>query len=545
MSALKKTLLSRIADGVEKIIPTFDENSGRFLSKPAGPIAPGAREEDLNWNVTNQDVMYALATAYVAPDNPLYGDSRVLEMALRAADAVRDFQYPDGKVEFIKDDGSKWGPTYMGWTNYAWLETYRLLYDRLDAGRRQNWEEGLILAHDGQMAEIATLHVHNIPCWKAMSCYRAGELFDRADWQKAGRDLIHAALAVQHPDGFWPEHHGPTTLYNLVYVQALGMYHIYSGDESVLPALQAAMRFHETFTYPDGTGVETVDGRVKYRPFITPFGLCSFSLFPEGRRYVRYLLEQKHLERKDLFAHTASSFVDAFHHFQEGDETPIFLDSPSGTRVHGECGLVSREGPWFAALSAFTTPVVESRWGMDRQAFFSLWHEDYGLVVGGGNSKADPLWSSFAAGGRFVPDRGEIIGDGEGVSLHYGEVMCTLRPVLAADTTRLEVAAAGGPANHQMILPIAAGTILRTAAGQTAQAGEAAVKWSGEQLGEWIEIGTCRITLPPGACFTWPVTPFNPYAIDGRPPFGSEKGHLSAIVYENPITWTFQVNSRS
>ena len=295
MPDVKQHLLKVMADAVARALPDFDERTGRFLSKPEGPPAPGAKPEDLGWAVTNQDIIYPLAVLYTIPGSDFHGDRTILNMALSAGDAIRDFQYPDGQVEFLKSDGSRWGPTFMCWTNYAWVEAYALLRDQIDEPRRKRWEEGLTLAHDGQAREIGNLHVHNIPCWKAMSCYRAGQIFARSDWQKAGTAMNRAVVAAQQPGGYWAEHDGPSTLYNHVYVHGLGLYYKFTGDEHVPPALEAAIDFHQTFIYPDGTPVETVDGRVKYDDRIMSMGWVGFSACPKGRRLAERLDSKRDL----------------------------------------------------------------------------------------------------------------------------------------------------------------------------------------------------------------------------------------------------------
>jgi len=481
MTEHKPTLLQLMASGVEETLARFDERTGRFITEPTGPIAPGAKPEDLGWIVTNQDCMYALATLALEPGNPYSGDERILDVAMRAGDAVRDFQDPEGRVEFIKPDGSRWGMTYMGWTNYAWLETWALLREHLGDDRRARWEEGLTLAHDGQAHQISNGHVHNIPCWKAMSCYRAGRLFGRDDWMRAGEDMIGLCVEAQQSGGYWAEHGGPTTGYNRVYVHAIGLYHIFSGDESVLPAIEAATDFHQTFTYPDGSDVETVDGRVKYHGHINPSALVSMTVVPQGRRYVRYLLELPDLAerlRNPLAGHAAS----LYHHMQGGAEAPISLDELSFRKSYHDWAIVMREGPCFGCLSAFVCPPVGSRWGQDRQQFLSLWHERTGLLIGGGNSKDQPEWSTFIAGGRFVPDAGELTDDGRGVTLTYGDLRCTLTLDLSADEAVLEASAEGGSALNQLVVRVPRGTPLRCASGLAAETGDELLDWPSREI---------------------------------------------------------------
>src|SRR5690606_21635857 len=134
---IRTTVLRTLVEDVPRNLERFDPTTGRFLTGGG-------------WAVTNQDIVYPLALLYRTPhpDNPYYGDDQILDIALRGADAWRDFQNPDGSVEFIKVDGSTWGPTFMPWSMYHWAETYALLRDKLDDARARRWQEGLTLAYD-------------------------------------------------------------------------------------------------------------------------------------------------------------------------------------------------------------------------------------------------------------------------------------------------------------------------------------------------------------------------------------------------------------
>jgi len=531
-----------MADAVAGVLPDFEERTGRFLSEPKGPPAPGAKSEDIGWRVINQDIIYPLALLYRTPGTRFHQDDDILDKALRGGDAIRDFQYPDGRVEFLKVDGSRWGPTYMCWTNYAWLEAYALLHDRMDETRRKRWEEGLTLAHDGQAREIRNLHVHNIPCWKAMSCYRAGQIFARSDWQEAGTAMIRAAVAAQQPGGYWSEHGGPSTLYNHVYVHALGLYHKFAGDERLQSTLEAATDFHQTFTYPGGAPVETVDGRVKYHDRIMTMGWVGFSACPRGRRLVRYLAERLDAGR-DFPSFQGGAIASTAQHLVEGEEAAIDLDRVSFRESYGDWAVVCRDGSWFGCLSAFTCSPHASRWGQDRQAFLSLWHDRFGLVMGGGNSKDQAEWSSFVTDGRFVPDKGEMLPDGSGVALTYSKIRCLLRLRFEGQRAVIEGAAEGGPALQQFVVQVKPGDSVRSAAGREARLGDTPVHWNSRQLGEWLEVKGCRINVAPGAEFRWPTVAFNPYAVDGTAPFGSESGILAARIDGQPVRWEVEIGA--
>ena len=112
-----------------------------------------------------------------------------------------------------------------------------------------------------------------------MNLYKAGSSFGDRDFVKVGKAVIYRTLKAQNPEVFWPEHGESTTHYNLVYIHALGLYYDFSKDRNILPYLKNALRFQIMFTYSDGVQVETVDGRVKYKPAISPLGLAAFTLF--------------------------------------------------------------------------------------------------------------------------------------------------------------------------------------------------------------------------------------------------------------------------
>lgn len=511
---MKDLFLRRLAAGVPKVLERFDPATGRFMHP--GFVGPG-----LGWAVTSQDVMYPLALLYKTPhpDNPYAGDRGLLETVSKAGSAVRDWQYPDGQVEFIKIDGSKWGPTYMCWTQYHWLEAYRLLRDDLDPAVRQRWEEGLRLALDGTLAMLTReWRVHNIPAWHAMTLVRAGQVFDRADWLAAGRDMIYRVVAAQTPHGYWNEHGGPTTSYNLVYVHAIGLYQAFTGDDGVRDCLARCLEFHMKFTYPDGTLVETIDGRVKYHRNVSDRAWSAYSLFPEGRRFVRWLVQQA--ERAGQNAACSPATASAFEHFARGEEAPIPQDQEAYDLAMGEMARVVKVGKWFACFSAIITEPAENRWGMDRQSFVGLYHDDCGLIVGGGNSREQPAWSNFVVGDSYLPKEARLIPGGVELEYHPGccSIGMTHNNGQALLTFRLGSVSGSEDAHCRLPLRVTPGQVLTTAASERFTASDQPIRVTGREAGGWIACDGWQVELPEGATFEYPVRPFNPYAKDGSAP---------------------------
>jgi len=518
----------RCLDALVRAVPGFlasqDQRTGRF--------GRGI------WIVTDQNVIYPLAVAWALehPSNPYHRSDRVLQAVMAGGDALIDAQDEAGQWVFRKKDGSTWGKTYMPWTYSRWIRTYGLIRDAMPPERRKRWEAGLRLGYEG-IASQALGKVHNIPAHHAMGLYLAGRLLDRPGWCRQARAFMAEVVRAQDAGGYWSEHCGPVVRYNFVYTEALGIYLAVSGDESVLPALRRAAVFHANFTYPDGSPVETIDERTAYRPGVLP-GNVGFCMTDTGRALLRHQLAL--LDEGSLSADTAASFL------LYGREGPLaeglFRRKHDFVLGRGDAA-VRRRGPWFLCASAFVCPVSNSRWIQDRQNFVSVFHEAVGLIVGGGNTKLQPRWSSFTVGAvdamhhrpgdenpdfqppeglRHVPTEAKLAVDGDqfGVDLAYGSQRCAIRLQIVNDRSVMCLYRAEGPcqrpvAAHLTVVP-RFGQPVRSQTGRCETIGQSAFVWGPGQAGAWIEHAQVRIGLPPAAEVRWPVLPHNPYRKDGR-----------------------------
>jgi hypothetical protein len=534
-------LLKFMANGVKDAKKRFDPRTGRFLTDDGG------------WSVTSQDIIWPLAALYTAKGRGRYsGDKSLLKLCARGGDALCDWMNPDGSFVFIKVDGSTWGDIYMCWTMYHWLEAYILLEPHLDPARRRRWAKYLRRTFGGVADRYrqAGFQVHNIPAWHAMGMILAAKVFNEPRWAEEGLGYIRQVAGHQHVDGYWPEGGGPTTIYNMVYVHAMGICHLLTGDRVALRALERAIAFHGHFTYPDGSGVETVDGRVKYHAGAGPMGLVGLSLTPDGRGLLELLLENiiKKGSKGGLNPHLATLWK----YLQDGPAVAPLQKSANVVSTHppGKWprGLVRRKGPWFVCLSGYLTPKKEragnsrSRWLMDRQQHVSLWHEDLGLLVGGGNSKFQPDRSTFAVwqGGhcRHEADSADLsksAKSGDSITLRYGGQLCRLS-VRVLNSRKVELAFSAPDIGDR---EVQAGFLLRFVSGwklRTSRQPDPAeilpnqqviCRWPRKDRGaRWFETDRYRVSVPTEACVYWPQYPFNPYAIDGAAPAASAVAHV-------------------
>lgn len=519
-------LVEALAASVPDILASQDKATGRFGSQP--------------WICADQNRIFPLAAAWAtqARENPYYHSAELLEAIMAGGDALIDAQDEQGKWTFRKKDNSTWGQIHMPWTYSRWIRAFQLIRDAMPPERRRRWEEGLVLGYTG-IANTALGRVHNIPCHHAMGLYCAGMVFGREQWRRQATEFMARVVAAQSPDGYWSEHFGPVVRYNFVYSDSLGAYYAMSRDATVLEALRRAAIFHANFTYPDGSAVETVDERNYYHGGVA-LGNVGFSFTPEGRGYLAHQFALHRSAGRGISEDLAAGLV---LHGEEGDIVPMAAARDEYTYVMGDGeALVRRRRPWFICVSAIACEQPQSRWQQDRQNFVSVFHDDTGLILGGGNTKLQPFWSNFTVGDtsllahdpadtspEFAP-QGDLIHlpstarllpgrESPGVELAYGAESCrvALRP--ESDDRLMIVceasARSGKPVEGHITLLPHLGAEMKNASGTTVKLGEETIEWKARDVGGWIEHAGWRLSIPDGARVLWPKHCFNPYAKDG------------------------------
>lgn len=516
----KDAFVRELAKRVPDILKAQDPKTGRF--------GTGI------WIVNDQHPIFPLAVAWAtkSSDNPYYHDAKVLEAIMAGGDALIEDADPSGQWEFRKKDGSTWGPIYQPWTYSRWIRAYGLIRDGMPPDRRKRWEDALIHGYTG-IAKTQLTRPVNIPAHQAMSLYIAGQLFDRPEWREQAKAFMAKVVAAQDPVGFWTEHYGPVVGYSFVYTDALGVYYAVSKDESVLPALRRAAQFHAAFTYPDGSNVETVDERNPYRGGSCP-GNVGFSFTPEGRGYLLHQWAIRVAADPDNMA----SFI---LYGEEGPTLPTPAQHDQTWVSADRKALIKREGEWFVCLSAYCCPVYGKRWIQDRQNLVSIYHDKLGLILGGGNTKLQPLWSNFTVGDtallsrkpgetnpKFTPPKGLVHipyasslvrTESPGLLLDYDGERCKINVDLVDDSTaviRLKATRETGRAvaAHLTLLPHF-GKPVTCERSDEKPLGPEPFALSSKEAGSWIEHAGWRLSLPEGATVTWPVLPHNPYVKDG------------------------------
>jgi len=522
-------LLTSMDTSIPAILASQKEN-GQFGTGP--------------WISTDQNVLLALAAAWSLEDSHYYGDEAVLAAIVQGGHALIDAQDGAGMFTFRKKDHSTWGQIYMPWVYSRWIRAYWLTRDAFGADDRERWDASLVHAYTG-ISETCFGRVHNIPAHHAMGLYFAGEVLSRQAWTDQAVAFGHQVAEAQSEHGWWPEHDGPVVSYNFVYSDALGTLYKMSGDETLLASLERAAKFHAAFAYPDGSMVEAIDGRNWYHDAVRP-GNPGFSHTPEGRGF----LEQQHgrLIAKYQSDGNSGSVFDADYaatmllHAGEGESVPTAAASESNRYDMGDLATVVRRRPWFFCANAFRQDPHDNRWGQDWQNFVSVYHDRAGLVLGGGNTKKQPLWSNFTFGDTsllkhtpgeeepeflvegllHVPDRAEVqVSDTVGVRLTYGSAVCEVT-VFERGDDELGIAYHCDPGQEQnaeghVTLLAKLGERLKLSTGDAIPLGEQPFAWSVPGEAGFAEHNGWRLLLPTGARIEWPALPHDPYKKGGEP----------------------------
>lgn len=550
----------------------------RALEARLGPILATARPDGRfgtdPWIVRDQDVMLTLTLLYRCKDGPHHRDPKLLGHIAAAGRYLRARQDEKGMWPFDKKDGSNWGQVYMPWTYLRWIITYDLMQQELAPADRQIWAEGLQLGYAGiaetELTSRSNIYpgslpgrpplapgevrpwIHNIPAHHATGLFLAGRLFNRPVWQQQARDYMQLVIAEQSAHGWWTEHSGPVVMYNRVYLEALGIYYGLSGDEAVLPALERGNRYHLNYTYPNGAQIETVDERNPYPPLkVVKAGDGTVSYEPPhvpihpglffsdaGCALLRQQLA--HLMQRDPAEIEGAELLYLF--LPEADRSTPGHTAPDRRYRMGADALIAREDPWLVSLSAYCCARTPNRFIQDRQNLISLYHRDAGLILGGGNTKLQPRWSTLAVGDvnllnpigakrdtnlapdvplAYTPDAARIRETGDkrwtleidaaGASIAWEFAVISGQTLRM--TVRLLKPAPDGRAvtSHLTFIPYLASPVTFADGSSCPLTAETWTKPGGT-----LSHHRWQLTTPATATVSWPVLPHNPYTDDGH-----------------------------
>ena len=486
----------------------------------------------------------ALAVAYTSehPDNPLHGDAALADLIRRAGRfMVRHHLDPENSPP-----GHMWyeGREIHEWPYELWLAAYRVLKDAGADDLVEGWEEGLRAGGEvfqRWIPEIAHLRTASSPNFNIspnhfaffiLNALETAILFDNPAARDAALERARWITGQQHPDGYWAETDGPTTSYNFITTAAVGGYYRLTGERVFLDALRRALDFHTRYLYPDGTFLETIDQRIRYREHPVEnwaWTLYAFSLFPEGRALNEYVARKMDYFRRPKAVPRVGRLAKAFVNYQSGEVAPQPEAITHGAFRLSRPGGIVKDGTWAVGLSGLNSRPRPHRYTMDRMNCLSVWHADTGLIIGGGNARNQPEAATFHKRVRIDPQATP-----EGLthmdvctpvtgSLDLTEKGGTLRvgywgfdgeiaaEIVDARRLRLTVGAWArndqAPIQFTPNLRLLPDVPLVTAAGREIAIDGTAFELTADEMGDWVGQGAWRLSVPPNATLIYPYRP--------------------------------------
>ncbi|HTL51421.1 MAG TPA: hypothetical protein VL860_02475, partial [Planctomycetota bacterium] len=414
-------------------------------------------------------------------------------------------------------------------------------------------------------------HVHNLYMWSTLCLHRARTDFGRPELGAMADDIFKEATAAMMPLGTWHENGGPVNVYDHVTAAGLSVY----AEETQAPWARAALKrnleFHSQFTYPDGTPVETVDGRVRYTHYPITILPPTWGTFSEGRGYVRAILKAA---LKTPFGGgdqphgpwLGYPFVGEALRFLPDDVMADETWQPQAVyKAKSAEACMVRANPWTVSAAAICVPpLITQRWWLARQNLVSAFHEKYGLILGGGNSKeldfSTVVVHEKDGAIRYVPTVSEVepAADKKGVTLKLTYGKTVVKVVLHTDDNSVKLTFALLEAGDavavfgQATLQPHNGNKLTWGKNSSAKLGDARIALSDYELtGKQMEDEPTRavlgwkdvaVALPNHSFVKWPLEPFNTHRVDNRyPPYKRVLGVQFPLPLKEPQTMTIQV----
>ncbi len=530
----------------EVLAASFDK-AGRFQA-PDGryrPRVPATTQQDVSgFSMYIMQYIYVPALLYSVEHeaNPLQGNRRALESALKAGDWLASAVNEEGRFEPVVD-GVKANPQDSHRALYCWAEAYGLLREQLGAQREKNWREGLQRGGSRLLADmrrrmnrprLTAPFLGTSPNHFGLWCTtvnRIGMLLGLDDWVSESRTALARFVREVTPGGYWAEHDGPTIIYDYLNTAVAAYYWHYYKDPEALRAIRANTDFHAHWTTPDGLDIATVDQR--NRSHYTPqagFGLFSFCNFPAGRRLARLKLLSALGDERDPFESLGLSVLGRLaqdaHYHSDGPEATIPQQMPSYRHTLDRPAVARKNGNWVYSISALVSPESPlNQFFLDRTMPVSLWHQRTGAIIDGGNTKLQPELATFAAvrEGKLGahPLDGLLRGSWDGDTLCVAEegFSCRLTFVTVDDNTTLIRAKAEKTYNSQNTALLQLQFRLHDGApasinGKSAMLTAKKIEHEGALT---LAHNGWSAKLPEGSRFEWPFYTYYPYGPERIP----------------------------
>lgn len=371
-------------------------------------------EKDVLWNadaaadgLVGMQAIYPLAYFYSTrfKGNTYYRDPNVLRTAQEMGDFLSACSGPDRPAKY---DACfrRLIPCY-DWVLLFWTDACGELRDHLPEKTLRRWRRSITdhlkhyehrikgFAPQERFTSYSFDTSPNHAISYAICLYVAGRIWNREGWMRLAEDFGERYARYQTPAGYWPEGHGPVTIYQSISLAGIARFHALTGKKVYREALERAVPYTESILYPDHRVVCLVDRRTRHHSLL-PTGMYGLTVSPRGRSLAKAVVDARLARGKTP---GDARMLENYVHWNPGN-TPRF--SPwRGHRFIENHTCMFRDRGWQFNLSANPQVVhPHSPFRLDHGTHFSVWHPSVGLIVSGQQDKKNPLHNTFVPSGE-------------------------------------------------------------------------------------------------------------------------------------------------
>ena len=444
--------------------------------------------------------------------------------------------------------GRDWGSHVGEWLNIYLLRSLQVM-EKFDVGgadlraEMARVVEGavavLVSRFQARFNDAPVTFPGNHATWHGLLFYEAGRYFGKQEWVDFATTFFATyIIPTQRSNGVWPEGDGIVVNYSLVTTQAVSLFAEASGDGKALASMARALGFFNYFSLPDGSSGVAGDCRMRYHARPMVFLPPSFLRGDAGRQlwFDRVTGYRASLDESELVDNAAQGLafygasVHALFEWGDGDEV-LDVVTPEDVPV----GRVD-VGDWTGFLSWQLTPEHVSRFILDAQNFIEVYHAESGYLIGAGNSKYMPRFSTVRrvnAGRAYIPETAECVEQGDGRVLtvySFGADQVQVSLSVAAEGCRIgaQILSADAEAEYEF------GVMLAFKKGEHVMVGDKVVEimplaMISHRFGEAGLVWRDRsFDVPQGAVLDYPLIPHNPYTQHGLP---TEEAYIARLSF--------------
>jgi hypothetical protein len=500
------------------------------------------RTEPMKYTIYGQyaGIYFAYLYTHEHPENRYFHDAETLRRAVSGWDYYAAQISAEGKARIITYD-QFWYDAVDEWGCYYWMNTLELLKVHLDSETVERWNQWIdriasrlaqnieqAVADPKYLAELSKGCADNHTIWALLCLYRYAMLRNDEGLRASSRNHLEKVLEHQLPSGTWMEGGTLVVGYGEVTICAISLFELYDDNPRAGNAVRKNLDYRLETLYPNFRGNDCLEGRTNYSKGIVPYTALTFNRYPEGRdylaRWIDYLNSEQPAGRRLHEALQGLAVISDLATLLPETEEPEDLTIPSVPPVtfwpEIQSRIVRQDG-WIVTMCCLAPPSRLNRWILERQNLVSVFHEESGLLVGGGHSIAQPEFSifNFISKGtlHYLHHDGELTPDG--MKLRYGGCCCQVEALIVGGSVRLRYRAEnlGETDRVRVNVPLwtdEAGSVSIGGKNFSFGAGAFSADVAPGDILAWTAV---QMTATARAQLRYPFSPFNPYKKSGTP----------------------------